>query len=159
MLTGYEMALPASSLRNLEILQSAEDGGVRGSLLWVVDRTRTPFGRRLLRRWLTRPLLKLAFVNSHPAILLGFKVLISLIPNCVSEITARQDAIQVVMEGQCSLLPKITELITGLPDLERVASNLLYQKVCHRSHAAAATAYGLRERDSVTKSTSFRKSK
>ena len=57
---GYEMVLPASSLRNLEILQNASDGGVRGSLLWVLDRTRTPFGRRTLRRWLTRPLLRVA---------------------------------------------------------------------------------------------------
>jgi hypothetical protein len=61
--TGFEMILPASSLRNLEILQNAADGAVHGSLLWMLDHTHTPFGRRLLRRWVTRPLLKLACVS------------------------------------------------------------------------------------------------
>lgn len=32
------------------------DGGVKGSLLWVLDHTCTPFGRRLMRKWVSQPL-------------------------------------------------------------------------------------------------------
>uniref|UniRef100_A0A3Q3ENC7 DNA mismatch repair protein MSH3 n=1 Tax=Kryptolebias marmoratus TaxID=37003 RepID=A0A3Q3ENC7_KRYMA len=45
------MTLRAATLRNLEILTNQ----VRGSLLWVLDHTRTPFGRRLMRKWVSQP--------------------------------------------------------------------------------------------------------
>ncbi|XP_040899209.1 DNA mismatch repair protein Msh3 isoform X3 [Toxotes jaculatrix] len=44
------MILSAATLRNLEILNNQTDGGVKGSLLWVLDHSRTPFGRRLMRK-------------------------------------------------------------------------------------------------------------
>lgn len=50
------MTLSAGTLRNLEILNNQTDGSVKGSLLWVLDHTRTPFGRRLMRKWLSQPL-------------------------------------------------------------------------------------------------------
>ncbi|MCL4369370.1 MAG: DNA mismatch repair protein MutS [Chloroflexi bacterium] len=53
------MSLDPSTRRNLELDQSVR-GGVRGSLLWVLDQTRTPMGGRLLRSWVNQPLLELA---------------------------------------------------------------------------------------------------
>ena len=40
----------------LEVLRNSEDGGERGSLLWLLDHTRTPMGGRLLRHWTAHPL-------------------------------------------------------------------------------------------------------
>ncbi|HKW20470.1 MAG TPA: DNA mismatch repair protein MutS, partial [Ktedonobacterales bacterium] len=54
------MTLDAHTRRNLELFESGRSGGVKGSLLWVLDATSTPMGGRLLRRWLAEPLLDLA---------------------------------------------------------------------------------------------------
>jgi DNA mismatch repair protein MutS len=54
--TSY-MTLDRYTRRSLELTESARSGGVRGSLLWVLDRTQTPMGGRLLRRFLGQPLL------------------------------------------------------------------------------------------------------
>ncbi len=51
------LVLDAHTLRNLEILQNNQ-GGQEHSLLAVLDKTATPMGSRLLRRWLMRPLAK-----------------------------------------------------------------------------------------------------
>ena len=51
------MLLDAATRRNLELLQGTRSGGREGSLLGVLDRTRSPMGARLLRQWLTQPLL------------------------------------------------------------------------------------------------------
>ena len=52
----YEMSLSPNALSQLEILQNALDGGEKGSLVWLMDRTLTAAGSRLLRRWVSRPL-------------------------------------------------------------------------------------------------------
>lgn len=53
------MLLDAATRRNLELLQGQRSGAREGSLLAVLDHTRTPMGTRLLRQWLTQPLLDL----------------------------------------------------------------------------------------------------
>lgn len=53
---GDYIALDPATKRNLEIVFSAYDGGRHGSLLAVIDRTGTPMGGRLLKRWLVHPL-------------------------------------------------------------------------------------------------------
>ena len=50
------LLLDAAAQRNLELLANQRDGGREGSLLEVLDRTRTPMGARRLRRWLIAPL-------------------------------------------------------------------------------------------------------
>jgi DNA mismatch repair protein MutS len=55
--TAAFMQVDPSTRRNLEIIQSSREGGIRGSLLWVLNHTCTPMGSRLLRRWLNEPLL------------------------------------------------------------------------------------------------------
>ena len=54
------MVLDAPTRRNLELTHTMRGGVPSGSLLAVLDRTRTPMGGRLLRRWLNAPLLVLA---------------------------------------------------------------------------------------------------
>ncbi len=52
------MVLDFSTLRNLELVKNLREGTVQGTLLSVVDTTVTPMGGRLLRRWITEPLLQ-----------------------------------------------------------------------------------------------------
>ena len=54
---GRYMELDWTTRRNLELTESLRSGEKRGSLLWVLDKTKTPMGGRLLRSWLERPLL------------------------------------------------------------------------------------------------------
>ncbi len=53
---GDALAIDPDSRRNLELLRTLRDGRRRGSLLGVLDRTRTPMGGRLMRSWVVRPL-------------------------------------------------------------------------------------------------------
>ncbi len=53
---GDYIALDPATKRNLEIVFSAHDGGRHGSLLAVLDRTGTPMGGRLLKKWILHPL-------------------------------------------------------------------------------------------------------
>lgn len=51
------MLLNGTTLSSLEIYQNQTDHGAKGSLFWTLDRTQTRFGKRLLRKWVGRPLL------------------------------------------------------------------------------------------------------
>lgn len=55
--TNNFMTLDPYTRRNLELFETGRNGSVKGSLLWVLDHTRTPMGARLLRRWIGQPLL------------------------------------------------------------------------------------------------------
>jgi len=50
------LVLDEAAVRTLEVVESLQDRGTPGSLLWAIDRTVTPMGGRLLRQWLLRPL-------------------------------------------------------------------------------------------------------
>ena len=54
---GRYMELDFTTRRNLELTEALRSGEKRGSLLWVLDKTKTPMGGRLLRSWVERPLL------------------------------------------------------------------------------------------------------
>ena len=55
--TGRFMELDYTTRRNLELTENLRTGEKKGSLLWVLDKTKTPMGGRLLRAWTERPLL------------------------------------------------------------------------------------------------------
>ncbi len=55
--THAHLVLDASTRRHLELFQNAQDGSRRGTLLELLDRTRTPLGHRELWRWMGEPLL------------------------------------------------------------------------------------------------------
>jgi DNA mismatch repair protein MutS len=63
--TGEFMALDEATRRNLELTQTLRSGSKKGSLLEVLDATRTPMGARLLRQWLHQPLLDLARLEAR----------------------------------------------------------------------------------------------
>lgn len=54
---GRYMELDWATRRSLELTESMRTGEKRGSLLWVLDKTKTPMGGRLMRAWIERPLL------------------------------------------------------------------------------------------------------
>jgi DNA mismatch repair protein MutS len=73
----------------------------RGSLLWVLDKTRTSMGARLLRTWILRPLINPVEINNRQ--------------NAVSEILKNQRA-----------QDELSELLSGVLDLERLVARAIY---------------------------------
>ncbi len=61
---GY-MTLDPYTRRNLELFETGRSGSSKGSLLWVLDKTRSPMGGRLIRRWLSQPLLDIALLQQR----------------------------------------------------------------------------------------------
>jgi DNA mismatch repair protein MutS len=61
--TDSFMALDEQTQRNLELFHSSRSGSVGGSLLSIIDLTRTAMGGRLLKRWLGQPLLDITELN------------------------------------------------------------------------------------------------
>ncbi len=59
------MILDAASRRNLELTETIRGGAVKGSLLGVLDHTVTPMGRRLIRQWVSMPLLDLVKIRQR----------------------------------------------------------------------------------------------
>ncbi|XP_013368469.1 PREDICTED: DNA mismatch repair protein Msh3 [Chinchilla lanigera] len=98
------MTMNGTTLRNLEILQNQTDGKKRGSLLWVLDHTKTAFGRRELKKWVTQPLLKL------------------------SEINARLDAVSEVLHSESSVFGQLESQLQKLPDIERGLGSIYHKK-------------------------------
>ncbi|MBU0668144.1 DNA mismatch repair protein MutS [Patescibacteria group bacterium] len=93
------MPLDEATLKNLELLETLREGNKEGSLLWVLDRTQTSMGGRLLRSFLTNPLLN------------------------KGKIDERLDA---AMELTCkrALLENLRETLKSVMDLERLLSRL-----------------------------------
>lgn len=103
--SGMEfMRINGTTLRNLEILQNQTDMKTKGSLLWVLDHTKTSFGRRKLKNWVTQPLLKLR------------------------EINARLDAVSDVLHSESSVFEQIENLLRKLPDVERGLCSIYHKK-------------------------------
>ena len=61
--TSKYMSLDINSRRNLEITEKLRDKSKKGTLLWVLDKTSTSMGGRLLRRWLNDPLVDECHIN------------------------------------------------------------------------------------------------
>ncbi len=68
-ITYYEanryMSLDISARRNLELTEKMKDSSKKGTLLWVLDKTSTSMGGRLLRRWISDPLIDIADINNR----------------------------------------------------------------------------------------------
>ena len=95
------MALDVSARRNLELTRSMMTGDKKHSLLWVIDKTKTAPGKRMLRSWLERPL-----VN-------------------VSKITKRQNAVGELFDSTM-LRDEIRGALSGINDMERLMSRIAY---------------------------------
>lgn len=68
-ISAYEpehyMILDPFTRRNLELIETVRERSRKGSLLWLLDRTETPMGGRLLRRWIDKPLLSRKLVEER----------------------------------------------------------------------------------------------
>lgn len=93
------LVLDEPAVRHLELVENLADRTVRGSLLGVLDCTRTPMGARLLRQWVLRPL-------RDP-----------------EAIDARLTAVEALAEDP-DRLAALRELLGGIGDLQRLASRV-----------------------------------
>ncbi len=64
---GKYMELDAHTARSLELTANLRTGEKKGSLLWVLDRTKTSMGSRMMRSWLARPLLNIGMIKRRNA--------------------------------------------------------------------------------------------
>ena len=98
---GSFMRLDVSALRNLEITETMRNRERRGSLLWVLDKTKTSMGKRMLRGWLEQPLLN------------------------VAKITKRHNAVDELVSSPM-LRGDLTDALTGCQDIERLITRIAY---------------------------------
>ena len=92
---GRFMELDLNARRNLELTATLRGKEKRGSLLWVLDRTRTAMGARLLRSWLERPLLSVAAIRRR----------LGAVEELVRDAVAREE---------------LTAVLAGINDMERL---------------------------------------
>ncbi len=114
---GRFMELDLTARRNLELTATMRGKEKKGSLLWVLDRTQTSMGGRCLRSWLERPLLN------------------------VAAITRRNGAVAALVERTIDREELIAAL-SGLGDLERLISRIVYGSAGGRDLAALRAAIG-----------------
>ena len=95
------MALDINARRNLEITEKMRDKSKKGTLLWVLDKTATSMGGRLLRRWLNDPLID------------------------VKEINRRLDSVK-ELKDNVMLRGDIIENLKKVYDIERLAGKMAY---------------------------------
>ena len=98
---GQYLELDYNTRRNLELTESMRNKEKKGSLLWVLDKTKTAMGARLLRSWLLKPLL-------NPV-----------------EIGKRQAAVGDLVKNRV-LRDDLTELLSNSLDLERLTAKAVY---------------------------------
>lgn len=63
--TSGFMVLDPHTRRNLELFETGRHNATKGSLLWVLDKTRSPMGGRLIRRWIGQPLLDVEILQQR----------------------------------------------------------------------------------------------
>jgi len=98
---GRFMELDLTARRNLELTETLRGKEKKGSLLWVLDKTKTPMGARCLRSFLERPLLS------------------------VTAITRRNAAVGALVENTMAR-EELIAAMTGLGDMERLIGRIVY---------------------------------
>ena len=100
--TGKYMLLDSSSRRNLELCETLREKQKRGSLLWVLDKTKTAMGARMLRSYIEQPLIDR------------------------NAIERRLEAVE-ELKDQAISREEIREYLSPVYDLERLISRVTYQ--------------------------------
>ncbi|MBR5202643.1 MAG: DNA mismatch repair protein MutS, partial [Clostridia bacterium] len=95
------MNLGVSAIRNLELLETMRDRDKKGSLLWVLDKTKTAMGKRMLRSFIERPLYDCA------------------------EISKRLNAVD-ELYNNTELREREMELLISVYDMERLMTRIVY---------------------------------
>lgn len=94
------MTLDSATRRNLELTETLRGGSVKGSLLGVLDRTVTPMGKRLIRQWVSKPMLD------------------------VNAIKTRQDGVQFFFDDGL-LRAELRNALKPLGDIERLTNRIV----------------------------------
>ena len=99
-LTDY-LRIDANSRINLELKKNNFSNDINGSLLSVINYTKTPMGFRLLNKWLDQPLLE------------------------IDKITARQDLVEILLSNS-NLRIELEEQLGSISDIERINSKISF---------------------------------
>ncbi|EGO20981.1 hypothetical protein SERLADRAFT_441366 [Serpula lacrymans var. lacrymans S7.9] len=111
------MLLNGNTLVNLEIYRNETDFTTKGSLMWILDRTTTKFGARLLKSWVGRPLV-------HKEIL-----------------EERMDAVEEIISSSSERLVALKQVLKKLPDLSKGLCRIQYGKCTPQELATLLLAF------------------
>ena len=101
------MTIGFTARRNLELTETLRNKEKKGSLLWVIDSTKTSMGKRMLKSWLEQPLI-------NP-----------------TKILNRLNAVEQFVENPV-MLGEIKEVLNGIYDLERLMTRVMYKTASPR---------------------------
>ena len=104
---SYFMGLDLTARRNLELTQTMRGNSKKGSLMWVLDHTRTSMGKRLLKSYIEQPLIK-------PAIIIN-----------------RLDAVEQLCRKSV-LREELEDELNGVYDIERLMTRIMYKNATPR---------------------------
>ena len=116
--TNKFMIIDSSTRRNLELSETLREKQKRGSLLWVLDKTKTAMGARMLRSYIEQPLIE------------------------KSEIEERLDALTELNQSMITR-EEIREYLNPIYDLERLISRVIYQTANPRDLIAFKTSLSM----------------
>lgn len=115
---GKYMLLDHATRRNLELCETLREKQKRGSLLWVLDKTKTAMGARLLRKYVEQPLIRKA------------------------DILLRQEAVAELV-GSAMAREELREYMSGIYDLERLITRITYRTANPRDLNAFAASLSM----------------
>ena len=116
--SGGYMIIDSATNRNLELIETLREKQKKGSLLWVLDKTKTAMGARLMRNWIEQPLIE------------------------KKKITARQDAVEELYNDMITR-EEIREYLNAVYDLERLVTHISYRTANPRDLIAFKTSLGM----------------
>lgn len=96
------MHLDYATRRNLELIETLRGRDKRGSLLWVIDKTKTPMGKRMIRSWLEQPLTGIAGITRRH--------------NSVGELIQKPN-----------LRQELINFLSTVNDMERLITRIVYE--------------------------------
>ena len=115
--SGQFMELDLTARRNLELTETLRTKEKKGSLLWVLDKTRTAMGHRLIRAWMERPLLSPAAISRR----------LGAVEDLVNDAIGREELIHTLRE---------------ITDLERLIGRIVYGTAGGRDLVSLAAGLG-----------------
>ena len=116
--SGGYMIIDSATNRNLELIETLREKQKKGSLLWVLDKTKTAMGARLMRNWIEQPLIE------------------------KKKIIARQDAVEELYNDMITR-EEIREYLNAVYDLERLVTRISYRTANPRDLIAFKTSLGM----------------
>ncbi len=111
------MLLDISTRRNLELVETMREKNRKGSLLWVLDKTKTAMGARLLKKWIEQPLMDKDEIDKRL--------------NGVSE-----------LKDDIFMAEEIAEVLNSMYDFERIVSKIIYKSANCRDLIALKNSIG-----------------